>query len=155
MVYVPGSRNKANCRLTREEFENTKDLLSGTVTLDTTRLNRVFYAPFRLLVEGKQSCRCCGRLLNNPEDPVISADHGGDCLWCMAAAEDPECVKSLLTHLLSKYDEKTGVILYVDGSGKLKDWAVGAHPQIDDENTLKEHLKRNLPNAAFIGGMVK
>ena len=43
IVYIKGSRLNKKNRLTREEFEQTKDLISGTVTL----LNgTIFYAPF-------------------------------------------------------------------------------------------------------------
>ncbi|MGD4116829.1 hypothetical protein QT569_22575, partial [Xanthomonas citri pv. citri] len=41
-----------------------------------------------------QQCTICGRLLDNPADP-LSADHGGDCLACMAIiGEDPEATRS-------------------------------------------------------------
>lgn len=39
-------------------------------------------------------CKTCNRELNNPNDPM-SADCGGDCVACMAAAGDPECVAAV------------------------------------------------------------
>lgn len=46
IVYIKGSKLNRSLYLTKEEFDQTKDLISGTVTkLD----GKVFYAPFRQL----------------------------------------------------------------------------------------------------------
>lgn len=36
------------------------------------------------------NCATCGRLLDNPDDPM-SLDCGGDCQQCMADVGDPDC----------------------------------------------------------------
>lgn len=36
-------------------------------------------------------CNICKRSLDAPGDDT-TLDCGGDCLWCMAEAGDPECI---------------------------------------------------------------
>lgn len=62
-------------------------------------------------------------------------------------------VQWLLT-LLDAYPSGTGVIRYRDGSGKEKDWFIGVTAD-DNEATLREHLKKHLPAADFVGWAVK
>lgn len=62
---------------------------------------------------------------------------------------------SLPGSLLNDYPSNTGCIRYRDGSGKVKDWFIGAIPGRDNEETLREHLKRHLPAAEFIGWVIK
>lgn len=50
------------------------------------------------------NCRSCGRLLNQPNDP-LSDDCGGDCLQCMEAAGDPDC-KTAQTPVFHKDHEQ-------------------------------------------------
>ena len=42
----------------------------------------------------KLYCAICRKRLNNPSDPILSRDCGGDCLRCMAEAGDPECMEA-------------------------------------------------------------
>jgi hypothetical protein len=44
VVYIKGSRKNKTERLTKQELEDTCDLISGTVTRAD---GKVFYAPFR------------------------------------------------------------------------------------------------------------
>lgn len=39
-------------------------------------------------------CHLCGRVLDNPGDPR-SKDCGGDCLQCMADADDPDAIAAI------------------------------------------------------------
>lgn len=39
-------------------------------------------------------CAICGRLLQNPDDPV-SVSCGGGCLQCMADSDDPDCTAAI------------------------------------------------------------
>lgn len=56
---------------------------------------------------------------------------------------------------LDDYPPMTGLIRYRDGCGKVKDWFLGAHPEKDNEETLKAHLHKHLPAAEFIGWAIK
>lgn len=49
----------------------------------------------------------------------------------------------------------TAVIVYRDGSGVVKDWAIGADPEMDDEKSLRAHLAKHLPAAEFIDFAIK
>lgn len=42
-----------------------------------------------------RECSICHRALNQLDDP-FSVDCGGDCIVCMADADDPDCVKGLI-----------------------------------------------------------
>ncbi len=57
--------------------------------------------------------------------------------------------------ILNEYSGNTACIRYRDGSGKIKDWFIGAIPGEDNEETLREHLRRSLPAAEFIGWVIK
>ncbi len=57
--------------------------------------------------------------------------------------------------VLADYPPNTGCIRYRDGSGKLKDWFIAATVSQDTEDTLREHLRKNLPAAEFIGWVIK
>ncbi len=57
--------------------------------------------------------------------------------------------------VLAEYPKNTGCIRYRDGSGKVKDWFIGAERDRDNEKTLREHLRRYLPAAEFIGWAIK
>ena len=65
-------------------------------------------------------------------------------------ADHPDAMKAL-----TEYPAKSGCILYRDGSGVLKTWVVGADPAQDDEASLREHLRRSLPAAEFVGFAIK
>lgn len=42
-------------------------------------------------------CNICKRMLDDPLEPVLSRDCGGDCLQCMALiGDDPDCQRSLV-----------------------------------------------------------
>lgn len=41
------------------------------------------------------NCKICGRLLDDPADPVGSKDCGGDCCRCMASCGDTDCYRAL------------------------------------------------------------
>lgn len=44
---------------------------------------------------GMSTCKICGRIMSEPDDP-LSENLGGDCLLCMATiAEDPFAIKKL------------------------------------------------------------
>jgi hypothetical protein len=61
----------------------------------------------------------------------------------------------LPSSVLDEYPANTACIRYRDGSGKEKDWFIGAIAGIDNEETLKNHLHRHLPAAEFIGWAIK
>jgi len=56
--------------------------------------------------------------------------------------------------VLDAYPDHTAVIWFKDGNG-VKDWFIGAEPETDNESTLREHLRRNLPAAEFLGCAIK
>lgn len=56
---------------------------------------------------------------------------------------------------LDSHGPMTGCIRYRNGSGRVKDWFVWAHPERDNEETLRAHLHRYLPAAEFIGWCIK
>ncbi len=60
-----------------------------------------------------------------------------------------------LAQKLIEYPANTACIQYRDGSGKVKDWFLGANPKHDNETTLRDHLRRSLPAAEFIGWAIK
>lgn len=41
-----------------------------------------------------KECLTCHRILDDPDDET-TRNCGGECLRCMAAAGDPDCIKSL------------------------------------------------------------
>lgn len=57
--------------------------------------------------------------------------------------------------VLDGYSENTACIRYRDGSGREKDWFVGASPGTDNEESLREHLRGYLPAAEFVGWAIK
>jgi hypothetical protein len=57
--------------------------------------------------------------------------------------------------VLDDYEHGTACIHYRDGSGKVKDWYIGADPVKDNEETLRAHLHRYLPAAEFVGWAIK
>ena len=42
-------------------------------------------------------CNICKRLLDDPSEPDLTADCGGDCLSCMARVGDPDCARAVAT----------------------------------------------------------
>ena len=42
-------------------------------------------------------CNICKRLLDDPREPDLTADCGGDCLQCMARVGDPDCERAVAT----------------------------------------------------------
>ena len=72
-----------------------------------------------------------------------------------AEAFDDLTKGSLPGSVLSEYPKYTACIRYRDGSGKVKDWFIMAHPGKDNEQTIRDHLHRNMPAAEFIGWVIK
>jgi hypothetical protein len=42
-----------------------------------------------------ERCLICRRLLDDPSDPIRSANCGGDCLQCMADSGDTDCIAEM------------------------------------------------------------
>jgi hypothetical protein len=57
--------------------------------------------------------------------------------------------------VLDDYGPMTACLHYRDGSGKVKDWFIAADPNKDNEETLRAHLHRYLPNAELVGWAIK
>lgn len=57
--------------------------------------------------------------------------------------------------ILSDYPCGTACIRYRDKRGVMKDWFIGADWKKDNETTLRDHLKRHLSDAEFIGWAIK
>lgn len=69
-------------------------------------------------------------------------------------ADEPQSLE-LPPSVLDAYKPDTACIHYRDGSGKVKDWFIGAKRGVDNEATLRAHLKRHLPAAEFVGWAIK
>lgn len=54
------------------------------------------------------NCKICKCVLNDSSSPATK-DCGGDCLACVAAAGDPDCIKALEEIMRSEYDFSNGV----------------------------------------------
>ncbi len=57
--------------------------------------------------------------------------------------------------VLSDYPPMTAHLRYRDGSGKVKDWFIGADPKRDNEETLRSHLHKHLPAAELVAWAIK
>ena len=56
-----------------------------------------------------------------------------------------------LTECIKEYPKETAIIRYLDlKTHKIIDWAIVAHPKNDNEQSLRNHLKRHRPNTKFI-----
>ena len=84
----------------------------------------------------------------SPEDRSPNAGEGG-------RAEESLPTLLLPVSTLDGYAENTACIRYRDGSGRVKDWFVGASPDTDSEESLREHLRGYLPAAEFVGWVIK
>lgn len=56
--------------------------------------------------------------------------------------------------VLKDYLKGTACIRFRLG-GKIRNWFVSAHPRADNEQSLREHLKKRMPCAEFIGWAIK
>ena len=56
--------------------------------------------------------------------------------------------------LLDRYPHGTALIRYEEG-GAEKLWFIGAHPEKDNESTLRGHLIMYKPKAKFLGWAIK
>ncbi len=56
---------------------------------------------------------------------------------------------------LDEFPPNTAIIVYRVGDGPERQWAVGALDGVDDEQTLRKHLKRWKPEATFLGCAVR
>ena len=73
-----------------------------------------------------------------------------DCLQTGGGEERAMIEKTIM----DQYPDYTAVIRY-KFNGKVRDWAIGAHPTRDNEETLRQHLLRCLPYAEFLDYGIK
>jgi len=55
---------------------------------------------------------------------------------------------------LDKFPDNTAIIRYKE-NGVIGDWAIGADPKKDNEETMRDHLRKWRPNAEFIDCAIK
>lgn len=97
------------------------------------------------------------------EGEIANSDHGYEmAAWdgisgatVGTAMNLPRTTRRLPVSILDDYPPGTAVIRYKDGSGKVKDWFIGANPARDDEEAIAAFLHKHLPAAEFIGWSIK
>jgi len=62
-------------------------------------------------------------------------------------------VKKETTECIALYPKGTAIIRY-SLAGEIKDWPIGATSK-DDEQSLRQHLKKWMPEAVFVGWEIK
>ncbi len=55
--------------------------------------------------------------------------------------------------VLHLFNRGTAVIRY-DVKGQMHEWIIGADPDVDNRNSLRRHLARNIPHAVFVDAVV-
>lgn len=55
-----------------------------------------------------------------------------------------------LTEIIKEYPPNTAIIRYKMPDGSIVDWAISARARFDSEWSLREHLRKWIPEAKFV-----